>query len=65
LEHAKSLCEDENVNNKLLLLDKKFVEEPKISSNHAERMQHIAKNCEDAFMDKDSLFLDKLVGSKI
>jgi len=40
--------------------EKRSVEEHKISSNHVKKMEHIAKNCEDACIDNEPLFLDEL-----
>ena len=42
------------------MLRKNFVEESNISSNQVERMDHIAKNYEDAYLDDEPLFLDEL-----
>jgi len=34
--------------------------EPEISSNYVMTMEHTAKNCEDAYMNNEPLFLDEL-----
>jgi len=71
LEHIDQNCKDGR-DDELLLFDKQFedeftklcekiyVEEHKILSNHVEEMEHIDYNCEYAYMDDDSLFLNEL-----
>ena len=44
----------------LKFCEKASIEEQKISTNHMEKMEHTIKNCEDALMDNDPLFLDEL-----
>ena len=71
LEHIESLCEDEYDEDELLFQTKFedgfckfceifFIKEPKISSDYVERMEHTAKNCDDAYIDNEPLFLYEL-----
>ena len=71
VEPVESYCEEECDNDEFLLQKKfedefsKFYEkisvgERKIASTHMEKIEHTDQNYEDAYMDNEPLFLDKL-----
>jgi len=68
VEQVESYCEDKSENDEFVLQEKyedeffKFwekisIEEQKISLDQVEKMEH---NCENACMDNEPMFLDKL-----